>query len=95
MAVSWIIASANATTAGLTSSLPKEADFRIGRSADRVAPRVRSTTPGTYRAAKRTASSAGFCRISPSGERGRPSAAEEISPTPTICRPVCGPVCGP
>ena len=47
MAVSWIIASAKATTAGLTSSLPKEADFRIGRSTDRVAPRVRSTTPGT------------------------------------------------
>ena len=44
--VSWIIASLNCATLGLIFSSPKDAVRRMGRSSDRVAPRVRWTSFG-------------------------------------------------
>ena len=54
-------------------------DHRLGRAAGRGA---RSSARSGRRTA--AASSAGFFRISPSGDRATPSAAEEISATPTM-----------
>ena len=44
--VAWIMVSLNAATLRLMWSAPKDAVLRIGRSIDRVAPRVRCTSLG-------------------------------------------------
>src|ERR1700685_4441499 len=82
-----IIFSENAAMLGLTFTFEKGGARRIGRISERVALRPRSMSFGAVRAARRTASSAGLFRISPSGDLATPSAAEEINAAPTMRLP--------
>ena len=87
--VAFIICCENASRLRLTRRSLKEAARRTGLISERDTLRPRCTSLGADRAANRTASSAGFFRISPNGDRDTPSAAEEINAAPTIRRPYC------
>ncbi|CAG7423581.1 hypothetical protein PICSAR138_04142 [Mycobacterium avium subsp. paratuberculosis] len=89
MGVLFIIRWENASRLRLTCRSLKEAARNTGPISERDTLRPRCISFGADRAATRTASSAGFFKISPSGDRETPSAADEISAAPTIRRPYC------
>ena len=91
--VPFIIRWENASRLRLTCRSLKDAARRIGAISDRDTLRPRCISLGADRAVNRTASSAGFFSISPSGDRVTPSAADEISAAPTIRRPYCSGNC--
>ena len=87
--VPFIIRCENASRLRLTCRSLKEAARRIGPISERDTLRPRCISLGADLAVNRTASSAGFFRNSPSGERVTPSAADESSAAPTIRCPYC------